>query len=164
MISNRTAFLETIAISEGTSTSPATKNRGYDVIVTGIDGKPEVFTDYGDHPFANGRPPKVINSRGLRSTASGRYQFLEKDWKYYRTVLKLANFGPVSQDLWAIQLIRERGALALIDGGSFATAVARCSNLWASLPGPGSVAYGQPTRQISLLQSAFIKAGGTVAA
>ena len=48
MNTNRRAFLDMLAYSEGTSTSPATKDRGYDVIVTGIDGKPEIFTDYRD--------------------------------------------------------------------------------------------------------------------
>jgi muramidase (phage lysozyme) len=37
--------------SEGTSTSPATALDGYDVIVTGIDRKPEIFTDFSDHPL-----------------------------------------------------------------------------------------------------------------
>lgn len=50
---NRKAFGDLLAYSEGTSTSPATRNNGYDVIVTGIDGKPEIFTDYSDHPFAH---------------------------------------------------------------------------------------------------------------
>ncbi|RYM51244.1 lysozyme, partial [Serratia proteamaculans] len=59
---NLRAFLDMLAWSEGTLTSPATKNNGYDVIVTGIDKKPEVFTDYSDHPFNKGRPSKVINS------------------------------------------------------------------------------------------------------
>lgn len=156
-MSNRTAFLDMLAHSEGTSSSPATINRGYDVIVTGADGKPEVFTDYSDHPFANGRPSKVINSRGLTSNASGRYQFMLKDWAHYRKQLNLADFGPVSQDLWAIQLIRECSALPLIDGGSFAAAVHAVAHLWASLPGAG---YRQPQRDMNDLQAAYAAAGG----
>lgn len=61
---NVAAFLDTLAFSEGTATHPLTRNNGYDVIVTGIDGKPEIFTDYRDHPFAGGRPAKVFNRRG----------------------------------------------------------------------------------------------------
>src|SRR3972149_2847058 len=137
MNANRKAFLDMLAVSEGTSTSPATLNNGYDVIVTGVDGVPEVFTDYSDHPFNNGRPSKVINSHGLTSNASGRYQFMLRDWHHYRDQLKLPDFSPDSQDLWALQLIRERSALPLIDLGEFAAAVARVSNLWASLPGAG---------------------------
>ena len=77
---NALAFLDMLAWSEGTSTSPATAMDGYDVIVTGADRKPEVFKDFTDHPFAKGRASKVINSKGLTSNASGRYQQMLKDW------------------------------------------------------------------------------------
>ena len=160
MNTNRSAFLDMLAVSEGTSTSPATKNKGYDVIVTGIDKKPEIFTDYSNHPFAMGRPSKVINSRGLTSNASGRYQFMLKDWAHYRQQLGLLNFGAESQDLWAIQLIRERSALPLVDAGNFTLAVARVRNLWASLPGAG---YGQPEHSIERLVAAYQSAGGVLA-
>jgi muramidase (phage lysozyme) len=157
---NRKAFLDMLAYSEGTSTSPATKCDGYDVIVTGRDGVPETFVDFSDHPFAKGRPSKVINSKGLTSNASGRYQFMLKDWAHYRKQLNLSDFGPVSQDSWAIQLIRERGALPLIDIGNFDMAVLRCKNIWASLPGAG---YGQPEHEIAKLERAYLLAGGELA-
>lgn len=160
MNQNRKAFLDMLAVSEGTSTSPATRNNGYDVIVTGADKKPEIFTNYSDHPFNKGRASKTINRHGLTSNASGRYQFMLRDWRHYRDLLKLPDFGPGSQDLWAIQLIRERGALPLIDAGSFNLAVARCSNLWASLPGAG---YGQRENELEHLEAAYVKAGGELA-
>lgn len=50
---NVVAFLDMIAFSEGTSRIGS--QDGYDVIVTGIDGKPETFTSYLNHPFASGR-------------------------------------------------------------------------------------------------------------
>lgn len=156
---NVLAFLDMLSVSEGTSTSTATQNDGYDVIVTGVNG-PETFADYSAHPFANGRPPVVVNSRGLASTASGRYQFLVRDWAHYRNLLGLHDFGPVSQDRWAIQLIRERGALANIIAGRFAVAVSNVSNLWASLPGAG---YGQPEHQLDTLAAAYQQAGGVLA-
>ena len=112
------------------------------------------------HPFAHGRPSKVINSRGLTSNASGRYQFMLRDWAHYRKQLSLPDFGPESQDRWALQLIRERGALPLIDGGNFDLAVAKVRNLWASLPGAG---YGQPEHGIEKLRTAYLNAGGTLA-
>lgn len=160
MTPNQSAFLDMLAHSEGTSTSPATKNLGYDVVVTGIDRKPEVFTDYSNHPFANGRKPKTINLNGLASTASGRYQFMLRDWAHYRSQLGLPDFGPASQDKWALQLIRERGALLLIESGYFADAVAKCRNIWASLPGANYP--GQHMNTLASLQTAFINAGGTV--
>ncbi|EMW5185969.1 glycoside hydrolase family protein, partial [Escherichia coli] len=95
---NIAAFLDMLAVSEGTANHPLTKNRGYDVIVTGLDGKPEIFTDYSDHPFAHGRPAKVFNHRGEKSTASGRYQQLYLFWPHYRKQLALPDFSPLSQD------------------------------------------------------------------
>ncbi|HBE9079105.1 glycoside hydrolase family 104 protein [Serratia fonticola] len=157
---NLQAFLDLLAWSEGTSTSPATKNNGYDVIVTGLDKKPEVFTDYSDHPFNKGRPSKKINSKGLTSNASGRYQFMLKDWAHYRALLKLPDFGPESQDKWAIQLIKERRALPDIEAGNIASAISKCRNIWASLPGAG---YGQPEHKLDLLLSQYKKAGGVLA-
>lgn len=166
---NRKAFLDMIAFSEGVRTGqhPLTKQDGYDVIVTGTSG-PSVFSSFVCHPFApeypgnSGykRPSVIVNKQGLTSNAAGRYQFMLRDWKHYRDQLALPDFGPESQDKWAIQLIRERGALPLIDGGSFADAVARCSNLWASLPGAG---YGQHENRIERLQTAYLAAGGMVA-
>lgn len=156
---NVVAFLEMLAWAEGTSTSPATKDRGYDVIVTGADRVPEVFTDYSVHPFSRGRKSKRINSKGLTSNASGRYQFMLKDYAHYRDLLKLPDFGPLSQDRWAIQLIRERRALPLIQSGRIAEAIAKVRNIWASLPGAG---YGQPEKKLANLLDVYRQAGGKV--
>lgn len=158
-MSNRRAFLDMLAFSEGTSTSKATKNKGYDVIVTGIDKKPEIFTDYTNHPFAAGRKSKTINLNGLTSNASGRYQFMLRDWPHYRSQLGLQNFGPECQDKWALQLIKERRALSDIDAGNFASAVAKCRNIWASLPGAG---YKQHENNLAVLQAAYVAAGGVL--
>lgn len=157
---NLRAFLDMLAWSEGTSTSPATKNKGYDVIVTGADKKPEVFTDYSDHPFNKGRPSKKINSKGLTSNASGRYQFMLKDWGHYRALLKLPDFGPESQERWAIQLIKERRALPDIEAGNITSAISKCRNIWASLPGAN---YGQPEHKLDRLLAQYKSAGGRLA-
>lgn len=156
---NVVAFLDMLAWSEGTSTSKATKDQGYDVVVTGADRVPEIFTDYAVHPFSRGRKSKVINSKGLTSNASGRYQFMLKDYAHYRALLKLPDFGPLSQDRWAIQLIRERRALPLIQAGKIGEAIAAVRNIWASLPGAG---YGQPEHSLEKLLTAYLKAGGAI--
>lgn len=158
---NLRAFLDMLAWAEGTSTSPATRNNGYDVIVTGVDGRAEVFSDYSVHPFANGRPSKVINRRGLTSNAAGRYQHMLRDWAHYRAQLALPDFGPSSQDQWAIQLMRERHALPLIEAGKFAEAVAAVRKLWASLPGANY--NGQPMRDMERLTRIYVAAGGSLA-
>jgi muramidase (phage lysozyme) len=157
---NLNAYLDTLRFSEIGATLLARSDDGYNVIVTGIDGKAETFSSYRDHPFAGGCPGKVFNSRGQRSTASGGYQFLIKDWGHYRTALKLPDFGPVSQDKWAIQLIRERGALADINAGRIESALKKCRNIWASLPGAG---YGQPEHKLETLLKKYVSYGGALA-
>ncbi|XIV52169.1 glycoside hydrolase family protein [Escherichia coli] len=148
-------------MSEGTANHPLTKNRGYDVIVTGLDGRPEIFTDYSDHPFAHGtdrrrcltvavknpRPPVAISS----FTCSV---------PHYRKQLALPDFSPLSQDRLAIQLIRERGALDDIRAGRIERAISRCRNIWASLPGAG---YGQREHSLEKLVTVWRTAGGVPA-
>ncbi|WJV52944.1 glycoside hydrolase family 104 protein [Pectobacteriaceae bacterium CE90] len=157
---NVIAFLTMLAFSEGTANHPLTRNRGYDVVVTGIDGKPEIFTDYSDHPFANGRPAKVFNKQGQRSSAAGRYQQLYRYWPHYKAQLTLPDFGPASQDALAVQLIREQRALDDVIAGRIACAITQCRNIWASLPGAG---YGQHEHGFERLVAFYQQAGGKLA-
>ncbi len=144
---NVPAFLDLIAHSEGTSTEKLTRNDGYDVIVTGVNG-PEIFTSYVNHPFA-ARAPKLIRVDPLlTSTASGRYQLLYRYWPVYRVQLGLPDFGPLSQDLVAIQQIKERKAFGQILLGNIEAAISLCSPIWASLPGND---YGQGGKTVAEL-------------
>ena len=118
-----------LAWSEGTDNGrQKTRNHGYDVIVGG-----ELFTDYSDHP----RKLVTLNPK-LKSTGAGRASFPLV--MPYRKQLGLKDFSPKSQDAVALQQIKERGALPMIDRGDIRQAIDRCSNIWASLPGAG---YGQ---------------------
>lgn len=149
---NLCAFLDMITWSEGTDTTvhPLTRMDGYGVIVTGSSG-PEIFSDFNTHPFGNGRAPKHVTG-SLYSSASGRYQFLRTHWVHYRDQLKLPGFSPLSQDLWAIQLIRERNALTDISQHRIREAISRSANIWASFPGAG---YGQPEHKLDQLLMVF---------
>jgi muramidase (phage lysozyme) len=141
------AFLDTIAWSEGTSTHLLTKNNGYDVIVSGDEAAGEkgleIFSIYIDHPFASGRPAKVICTKPKRiaSTASGRYQLELKWWEAYKLMLHLNDFSPASQDAVAVRQIQERSAIDDIEKGDISMAIKACSNIWASFPGND---YEQP--------------------
>ncbi|EJS8701550.1 glycoside hydrolase family 104 protein [Escherichia coli] len=146
----RKAFLDMLAWSEGTDKpGQPTKNNGYDVIVGGA-----LFSDYSDHP----RKLVTLNPK-LKSTAAGRYQLLSRWWDAYRKQLGLKDFSPASQDAVALQQIKERRALELIDAGDIRQAIDRCSNIWASLPGAG---YGQFEHKADSLIAKFKEAGGTV--
>ena len=123
-------------------------NHGYDVIVGG-----ELLLNFSDHP----RKLVTLNPK-LKSTGAGRYQLLSRWWDAYRSN-GLKDFSPKSQDAVALQQIKERGALPMIDRGDIRQAIDRCSNIWASLPGAG---YGQFEHKADSLIAKFKEAGGTV--
>ncbi|KVC65934.1 hypothetical protein WI72_33115 [Burkholderia ubonensis] len=147
---NRTAFLDMIAWSEGTSRIPESDD-GYRVLVGATPDKPLTFSSYAMHP-------DILNST-FNSTAAGRYQLLYRYWLAYRQQLKLPDFSPLSQDRIALQQMREKGALPFIDVGNFTKAVQLCSGIWASLPGND---YGQHVNTIAVLQTAYVNAGGAI--
>lgn len=154
-MSNRKAFLDMIAVSELGRALLAKSDNGYNVIVGSTPSAPILFSSYADHPR------RLINIRaGLSSTAAGRYQLLARYFDVYKRHLGLKDFSPASQDAIALQQIKERGALPLIDIGKFDDAVARVRNIWASLPGAG---YGQNEHSIDHLRAAYVFAGGEVA-
>lgn len=144
-------FLDMLAWSEGTSTSPITKDNGYDIIVSGVDGHNR-FDDYSDHPFAAGRSPIIVRQGPpvLQSTASGRYQLLVRYWRTYKETLRLPDFGHDSQDAVALQQIKERGAISLITTGQVQQAIEACATIWASLPG-NDYAQGGGKSMVDLL-------------
>ncbi|KVE99334.1 glycoside hydrolase family protein [Burkholderia vietnamiensis] len=148
---NRVAFLDAIAVSEIGAALLAKSDDGYNVLVGSTPSHPLLFSDYSRHP-------NVLN-RQIRapSTAAGRYQILARWWRIYQAQMKLPDFGPVSQDRYALQQLREHGALPLIDAGRFHKAIAKVSNVWASLPGAG---YGQHENDIDQLLGAYRAAGG----
>lgn len=152
------AFLDLIAFSEGTSSSPITCADGYDIIVSGVDGA-NYFTDYSHHPFALGRKPIIVRLAqaaeytyqegnltlnlaptkpavpALTSTASGRYQIILPTWKYIAEKINLSTFSPAKQDIAAIELMREKNIDNLIFNGDFDRAIANAAEIWASFPG-----------------------------
>jgi len=133
--SNRTAFLAMIGQSE-----------------VGAALNPMTFSDYSTHP-------DILNQQ-YDSTAAGLYQINHPTWLTLVKQTGLSDFSPATQDAMAIQLITNKGALADVDAGNFASAVQKCGPVWASL---GYNSYGQPTNALSSLQSWFESAGGTVA-
>ncbi len=146
---NVLAFLDMLAWSEGTDHPRQPSNDdGYDVVVGG-----GLFRGYHDHPRRLVSLPRL----GIKSTAAGRYQLLARYWDAYRRQLDLDDFSPINQDRIALQQIRERRALSDIQAGRIEQAIAKCRNIWASLPGAG---YGQHEHPLAALIAAYRKAGG----
>ena len=132
------AFLSLIGWSEGSD---------YSTIVTGIDG-PATFSDFSDHPFApqfNRKPVQWQFNPPEYSTAAGRYQVLYHWWFAYKTELKLPDFSPPSQDAYALQILKERGAIPLITDGNIQGAIIACHGEWESFPGGVSQGNGPHT-------------------
>ena len=170
-----TAFLDLIAASEGTSSSPVTKSDGYDIIVSGIEGHNR-FDDFSTHPFAGGRSPILVREAkepvqavtdpytgfvlhpskpavtALRSTASGRYQITLETWRELAAVLHLKLFNPSCQDSGAMVLLFQRRADSLLLQGMCAEAILACNKVWASFPGNK---YGQGGRSLDWLISTY---------
>lgn len=142
---NLRAFLDMIAKSEGTW---GKGDNGYDVMVGG-----RYFSSYKDHPRVLVNLPKLK----IKSTAAGRYQILARYYDHYKKQLDLPDFGPVSQDKIAIQLIKECNALDDIEAGRIVSAISKCKSRWASFPAAG---YGQHEQKIETLVSAYLDAGG----
>lgn len=124
------------------------------------------ITDFSDHPFSlgvwHGVPLDFLGPAyvGKWSTAAGAYQIVHPVWVNLKLHLNLPNFSPESQDIAALELIRETGSMELINAGDIETAIDRCSRIWASLPGSK---VGQPTSELEMLTSVYTGNGGTVA-
>jgi len=144
---NRKAFLDMIAVSEGTK---GRGEDGYNVLVGG-----GFFHGYEDHPRR-----RIQVNKALYSTAAGRYQILARFYDAYKKMLGLPDFSPASQDAIAMQMARERKALEDIDAGRIEAAIHKCRRTWASFPGAG---YGQHEDEMADLVAAYVEAGGVVA-
>ncbi|UCJ18284.1 glycoside hydrolase family 104 protein [Pseudomonas sp. MM211] len=136
---NVLAFLDMLAWSEGTSTIPHSDD-GYNVLVGGT-----LFGDYRAHP----RQLIDLPRYRIKSTAAGRYQFLARTWDSIVSLYRFhGRFTPEAQDLAAVKLLDECGALAHIRDGRIERAITAAAPIWASLPGAG---YGQREHELSAL-------------
>ena len=129
-------------------------------------GFKHTIQDLSNHPAVTGEwtgePLDFLGPKytGLVSTAAGRYQITRPTWAGIELVLRLPDFGPASQDAAATLLIKERGALNLVNTGMISAAIRLCATEWASLPGN---AGGQPQHTTEQLIAWYGNAGGALA-
>jgi len=119
-------FLKLITFTEGTDRQKTPYNELF-----GFTN----FVGYDAHPNI------LIRASNYSSTAAGRYQILKRTAK----MLKMKDFTPESQDLAAIQLIKQAGAYNFVLAGEWEKAILKTNKVWASLPGSP---YGQPTHKM----------------
>ncbi|MBF0785789.1 hypothetical protein E4T80_09985 [Muribacter muris] len=114
---NSRAYLDLLAYAEGV-------RHGY-------------HTTYGNKRIddLSQHPNKVWGRTGDgATTATGRYQFTASTWKRLQDQFGFKDFGERSQDLAALALIAEKGAMQDILNGDIAKANYKLRNIWASLP------------------------------
>ncbi len=155
---NALAFLEMISHSEGTDriADPYRCCFGFKHIIEDLSDHPSVTGEWMGEPLDF----LGVAYKGLHSTAAGKYQMTKHTWQACQAALNLPDFTGDSQDRAAILLIKQKGALDLVNGGQIADAIALCHPIWASLP--GSIA-GQPITPMPTLLAAYSQAGGAYA-
>lgn len=169
---NIAAMLSMIRYAEGTAQSgdPYRVCYAFRETINGRDGISGTFDDWLDHPAVTGEwkgerlPDSMCKNAGFGpgcvSTAAGAYQIIKPTWQKIKGALGLDDFGPNSQDSAAIELIRRRGALEDVKAGRIATAIDKCRNEWASLPG-NYAKQGQ--RSMASLVDWYQQSGGYLA-
>lgn len=101
-----------------------------------------VLDSLADHPRES-KGFTQTDGQKRRTTAAGRYQFLESTWDEEAKRLKLPDFGERSQDMAAISRIIYRGALDDVLNGDFEAAIKKLGVEWAGMP---SSNYAQPKK------------------
>lgn len=129
-------FLNLIARAEGT------EKYGYNTAFGG-----DYFGDLSQHPNIK-KNFKQTDGKVNSSGASGRYQFLNSTWNGLSKKYGFEDFGAVNQDLGAIALITENGALKDVQSGNYKKAIDKLGNIWASFP---SSPYKQHKRSYEYL-------------
>lgn len=102
----------------------------------------ERLDDLSQHPNVKKEFTQTDGKKNA-TTAAGRYQFLKDTWDGVAKQLGLKDFSPKNQDIAAVALLAQNGALPSVLKGDFKTAVQKSGSTWASLP---SSPYAQPKR------------------
>ena len=100
------------------------------------------FNDLSAHPNVRKSFNQTNGTKNI-TTAAGRYQFIKPTWDGLARQYGFKDFSPQSQDLGAIALIAQNGALDDVLMGRYQNAVKKLGSTWASLP---SSNYAQPKR------------------
>ncbi len=131
---NVRAFLNTIAHAEGAT---------YDSLAGDSINDPKKFADYSQFPG---------------SAASGRYQILNPTYDYASRALGVSDFSPHTQDLMAMYLIDQKGALGPLLRGDLDAVLPRVAPVWVSLPqgkGLGNTHPEQPYKSYDDVKLTF---------
>lgn len=111
---------------------------------------------FGAPPWQHpGRVP--ITANGYTSTAAGAFQFLYSTWTELAKKWDFPDFSPESQELGAVALLLQCGAMPFVVSGDLKAACDKAGRIWASLPGSP---YNQPTITLQRVEQVFRQYGG----
>ncbi|MCH7391810.1 glycoside hydrolase family 24 protein [Acinetobacter dispersus] len=102
----------------------------------------EKFNDLSQHPNISKEFTQTDGKKNS-TTAAGRYQFLKGTWDGVAKQLGLEDFSPKNQDIAAVALLAQNGALPSVLKGDYKAAIQKSGSTWASLP---SSPYAQPKK------------------
>lgn len=128
-----------------------TQNNGYYTAFGG--GR---LSSLADHPRYS-KPFRQTDGKINYTSAAGKYQFLKSTWDGLARQYGFRDFSPQNQDLGAVALLIQRGAMPYLLQGNFAKAIAKSGAEWASLP---TSPHPQPTKSWKQV-NAFL--GGKIA-
>jgi muramidase (phage lysozyme) len=158
---NVRAFLRAIRAGE----SHPDLDEAYTALFGWKPGNGQVFNDFTAHP--NVRTYETHDGQFIKNgkidftTAAGAYQIVKTTWDgLQRKYPWLRTFSPDSQDLAAICLIHDRGALSDVLDGRIVQAIGKLGDEWASLP---SATVGQPTVALGRVLGVYTRHGGHLA-
>ena len=115
-------MLDLISYTEGT------QGNGYRTAFGG--GK---LNSLKDHPRYS-KSFTQTDGKSNKTSAAGRYQFLRGTWDGVARQYGLRDFSPQNQDLGAVALLFQRGAIPALLKGDYQTAIKKTGDEWASLP------------------------------
>lgn len=105
-----------------------------DLIAQGEGGAYDIA--YGGKKIGLGSHPNLKQRAGDHiTTAAGRYQIINETFNRQAKRYGIDDFSPQSQDLAAIAILKEAGALDDIIKGDIGKAIQKTNKIWVSLPG-----------------------------
>ena len=91
------------------------------------------INDLSRHPNDKKSFTETTGNKNV-TTAAGRYQFINPTWARIADAYDLKDFSPRNQDIAAVALLSENGALPYVLKGDLKTAVSKSGGTWASFP------------------------------
>ena len=105
--------------------------------------------------------PRMLHTyNDLSSTAAGAYQIILATHDDLVKQYGFPDFSPNCQDLMAIALISQHGAIDDLKQGNLSEAINKCRKEWASLP---YSPYNQPRQTLAKAMETFTDYGGRIA-